>query len=653
MLPFYTSKSTLSLGLRSLSTIGYNAVMAKQKPSERLQPRDPLEFRGGSIGMLYYKGNECLISGAAGTGKSVACLFKIHVCCEKNKGIRCLMVRKTRESLTESGMVTFEQKILPPDHPAIRRGGQRRMRQSYRYRNGSEVIVGGMDKVSKILSTEFDLIYVQEATELKEEDWEVLVTRLRNNKMSYQQILGDCNPDSPSHWLYRRSHLPDQPPGPKQKTVRFESRHQDNPSLYNAKTQSFTEDGKHYMAKLDALTGPRRLRLRDGVWAQSEGVIYPEYDPRIHVISSNQLPGGAPYPPPDWPRYWGVDFGYRDPFSLLMCATDYDRRIYVYKEIYHTGVLVQHHAERAIQLWREEAEYWAKVRRVPADSTMRQLTPRSVICDHDLEDRATLEHHLGLPTTGARKFIRKGIQAVSERLLPAGDGLPRIYFLANMLDRRDMALDDRKQPCSLLDEMNSYVWRPERDMPVDLYNHSCFVAGTMVETDRGPLPIEAISIGDMILTRRGYRPAVAAAMTSPNAELWTVTFSDGRTLTGTANHKIWVDQQNAFVRLDSLPAAIPTGRRSAVYNLTVDDVHEYFANGVLVANCDNIRYIIIHLDSGISGLWETAKFISPHQQTGDSPREQGSSAINPKPRLRYGEDGRSEHRRGGRLFGRK
>jgi hypothetical protein len=28
-----------------------------------------------------------------------------------------------------------------------------------------------------------------------------------------------------------------------------------------------------------------------------------------------------------------------------------------------------------------------------------------------------------------------------------------------------------------------------------------------------------------------------------------------------------------------------------VYNLTVDEVHEYFANGVLVSNCDAIRYV--------------------------------------------------------------
>jgi hypothetical protein len=33
-----------------------------------------------------------------------------------------------------------------------------------------------------------------------------------------------------------------------------------------------------------------------------------------------------------------------------------------------------------------------------------------------------------------------------------------------------------------------------------------------------------------------------------------------------------------------------TGTRAIVYNLTVDDAHEYFANGILVSNCDALLY---------------------------------------------------------------
>lgn len=34
----------------------------------------------------------------------------------------------------------------------------------------------------------------------------------------------------------------------------------------------------------------------------------------------------------------------------------------------------------------------------------------------------------------------------------------------------------------------------------------------------------------------------------------------------------------------------------AVYNLTVDGMPEYFANGILVHNCDTMRYAVAHVD---------------------------------------------------------
>ena len=36
--------------------------------------------------------------------------------------------------------------------------------------------------------------------------------------------------------------------------------------------------------------------------------------------------------------------------------------------------------------------------------------------------------------------------------------------------------------------------------------------------------------------------------------------------------------------------------REPVFNLEVDDCHEFFANGILVHNCDALRYLCRHLD---------------------------------------------------------
>ena len=45
------------------------------------------------------------------------------------------------------------------------------------------------------------------------------------------------------------------------------------------------------------------------------------------------------------------------------------------------------------------------------------------------------------------------------------------------------------------------------------------------------------------------------------------------------------------------PFAVEPQRRD-VYNLTVAGAHEFYANGILVHNCDSLRYLLINLGSG-------------------------------------------------------
>ncbi|HEY9015912.1 MAG TPA: hypothetical protein VIM84_12715, partial [Gemmatimonadales bacterium] len=75
---------------------------------------------------------EVLLSGPAGTGKSRGAMEKVHLAAEKYPGMRGLILRKTRESLTEAALFTFETKVVPLGHPILS-GAQRRMRQAYRY----------------------------------------------------------------------------------------------------------------------------------------------------------------------------------------------------------------------------------------------------------------------------------------------------------------------------------------------------------------------------------------------------------------------------------------------------------------------------------------------------------------------------------------
>jgi PBSX family phage terminase large subunit len=242
--------------------------------------RRPYRPYGSACAVLYGRERQIVLSGPAGTGKSRSCLEKLHLVAEKYPGMRGMIVRKTRASLTQSGLVTWEEKVVPAGHPILA-GPKRRNRQSYAYPNGSEIVVGGMDDITKVMSTEYDLVYVQEAIELTEDDWEKLDTRLRSFVVPYQQIIADTNPDAPQHWLKLRCD--------RGATRMVECRHEDNPVLYDNARGEWTENGREYIKGLDALTGVRLHRLRHGRWVAAEGIVYDAWDRAVHLVDSEQL----------------------------------------------------------------------------------------------------------------------------------------------------------------------------------------------------------------------------------------------------------------------------------------------------------------------------------------------------------------------------
>lgn len=416
-------------------------------PAVAAHPSRHYRAYGAALDLWRDRSPEILISGPAGTGKSLACLNKLHAAALRWPGMRGLMVRKTRESMNESVLVTFERHVLP-EGSALARGAKRETRKAYRYPNGSEIIVGGLqqagrDMKQKIMSTEYDVIYAQEAIELQEHDWENLTTRLRNGVMPFQQLLADTNPDSPFHWLKRRCDAG--------RCVLLESRHEDNPTLYDHAAGAWTEAGEKYIAKLDALTGVRRPRLRFGRWVAAEGVVYEEFDRAIHVIERRPIPES-------WRRIRAIDFGYTNPFVCLWLAIDPDGRACVYRQIYRTGRLVADHA--------------AEIKRLSLGERIE-----ATVADHDAEDRATL-HAAKVLTIAAHKPIKPGIEAVQRRLRPAGDGHPRLFLMEDSLVEMDETLDEAKKPYSVDQEFESYSWprgqdgKSMKEVPVDADNHA-------------------------------------------------------------------------------------------------------------------------------------------------------------------------------------
>lgn len=399
------------------------AIQADIKDSNR-----PYAPRGAALDLFYCKAHEILIEGPAGTGKSRAVLEKLHLCAKKYPGMRALLVRKTRASCTQSILVTFEEKVVEA-RSSILGGASRMTRQSYRYQNGSEVVVGGLDNADRIMSSEYDIIAVFEATECTEDDWEKLKSRLRNGKMPYQQIIADCNPQAPTHWLNVRFA---DCTSTSMARRRMLSRHEDNPACTAA-----------YVETLSALTGVRRDRLYLGRWVAAEGVVYPEFDRSVHVIDRFDVPS-------DWRRIRSIDFGFTNPAVVQWWAIDGDGRMYLYREIYHTGLIVSDPKGTVDDLSKQVLRLSGK-----------ELIEYTV-SDHDAEDRETL-HRAGVWTKAATKDISPGLQAVSARLKKAGDGKPRLYLMRDALVTTDTTLRAAGRPTCTADEFDVYVWPDTRD----------------------------------------------------------------------------------------------------------------------------------------------------------------------------------------------
>jgi hypothetical protein len=168
-------------------------------------------------------------------------------------------------------------------------------------------------------------------------------------------------------------------------------------------------------------------------------------------------------------------------------------------------------------------------------------------------------------------------------------------------------------------EMSSLVWKtdgdkikyPKQEHPA-LPNHLCFIAGTMIQTPTGQVPIETLRCGDLVETRKGPR-RIQNTMNS-KARVISLHMSDGTSITCTPDHPFWSDgtwiealyltstdillswaelqsQRELCSGASTACVAQDSSKRiESVYNITVEEEHEYFANGLLVSNCDAFLY---------------------------------------------------------------
>ena len=258
----------------------------------------------------------------------------------------------------------------------------------------------------------------------------------------------------------------------------------------------------------------------------------------MHIVKPFEIPR-------DWLKFRAMDFGQARPYAVLWFAVNYDGDIFVYRELYGwngkpnvgTGETAKQIAEKILELETREED----VRYGVLDSacwSRNGVTGPTI--SEELNTVLTRKGYVAfMPSSKGRM---EGANAFKQRLigteLQDGTYKPAIKFFSTCIHcirTIPMIGHDKHKP----------------ELPdTDAEDH-CFVAGTLIHTKRGEVPIEEVTTDDDVLTRKGYRKVLAAGMTRRKAKVITVVSSNGRTLTGTPNHPIFV-KGKGFITLDTV-----------------------------------------------------------------------------------------------------
>lgn len=294
------------------------------------------------------------------------------------------------------------------------------------------------------------------------------------------------------------------------------ARAQDNPYL-----------AKSTMKMLNALPPLRRAQLRDGDWDTFAGQFFDDWKRELHVVPAFQ-------PPASWTKVRCVDWGGSAPWCMLWLAWDEDGDCYVYREAYGPGLSPKQQAmeaqDRSVVHQLGELpirERYAASVSDPAVFADRKGTGKSI---------ADMWRDAGLTVTRARNDRRAGWANVKQYLWdpsrPAPDGSrvgwPRLFIAdccPNLIRTIPLMQRSKNDP---------------EDMDTALEDHACVAKGTLVETSRGPVPIEDVRVGDKVLTRNGMR-RVEWSGVSGVRPLFRVEVGQW-SLDCTADHPIWTEE---------------------------------------------------------------------------------------------------------------
>ena len=379
--------------------------------------------------------------GARGGGKSWAVRDKTKRLCLRYEGIKILIVRRTYPELVNNHINQLREEL---HGIAV----YNKSEKVFTFGNGSTIKFGYCNNDNDLLQyqgAEFDVIFLDEATQLREEWIKKITACVRGVNDFPKRIYYTCNPGGVSHGYIKRLFI----------DKKYESG--EDPSDYEF-IQALVTDNKalmqsqpDYIKQLEALPPKLRDAWLYGRWDIFEGQFFEDFRPTpdiqmchdagitpeealrqrrfTHVIEPFDLNEGEK-------RGWNImrsyDFGYHRPFSLAYWAVDYDGVLYRIMEMYgctstpNEGVKwsPQEQFRRIREL--ENEHPWLKNRNI-----IDSVADPSIWDSSRGESIAEIAEDYGIYfSPGDNKRI-PGWMQIHYRLQFDGNGYPRMYFFNN------------------------------------------------------------------------------------------------------------------------------------------------------------------------------------------------------------------------------
>ena len=226
---------------------------------------------------------------------------------------------------------------------------------------------------------------------------------------------------------------------------------------------------KKEIALLETTMNDTELQTRRyGKFAAREGLVYPEFDERVHVIAPFSVPA-------EWQDAVSIDPGLKNPLSAHWYAVDYDGNVYVVAEHYAAGKDVDYHANALHALsekigWKKDAKGRLSAFIDPAAGQ------RTLACQKSVSE---LFYERGiLVNPRVNKDVFSGIERVKS-YLNYHNGMPNLYIFACCTN--------------MIREFKSYFWG-SGDSPEKRDDHAMDeLRYYLMSRPRGPLPSEGKS----------------------------------------------------------------------------------------------------------------------------------------------------------------